>query len=301
MNTNDWNGNRNTPLSTVDIAEEYSAMSSHSQPPFPVEPEMTERWAEGQKAQGFATRAELNGKPGMEKSKMILLAGRLLAAVLFFVFTAVVGKSHSSSKAPEKQSSQDTQQSKAGEHKGSVTPLMETVRNPAPDNAGGQLVPGDIKRTRSSDRGAAGRTSSDPAEKSTGTKAVAGGSLGTVPSFSDTQQKWEEPRPYGSPAPAPAAQTQQQNVLKEPSLIFVRSQVQNQVGVSANESLSKNDAPVLELTPGTRIQAKLETQISSAVHAPVVAVVEYTYEIGDKVVVPAGASLWQKVSTKQSC
>jgi hypothetical protein len=32
----------------------------------------------------------------------------------------------------------------------------------------------------------------------------------------------------------------------------------------------------LELTPGTRIQAKLDTQISSAVQAPVVAVVEYT-------------------------
>jgi hypothetical protein len=292
MNTNDRNGNRNTPVSTVNVAEEYSAESSHSQIPFPVEPETIDGPTNGQEAMGFATRAELNGKLGMEKSKMIVLAGGLLAAALFFVFTAVVGKSHSSSKPPGKQSSQDAQQSKAGEHKGSVTPLMETVRNPAPDNAGGQLGPGDIKRTRSSDRGAAGRTSSDPAEKSTGTKALAGGSLGTVPSFSDTQQKWEEPQPYGSPAPAPAVQTQQQNALKEPSLIFVRSQAQNQVAASVNENLGNNDAQVLEMTPGTRIQAKLETQISSAVQAPVVAVVEYTYAIGDKVVVPAGARVY---------
>ena len=48
----------------------------------------------------------------------------------------------------------------------------------------------------------------------------------------------------------------------------------------------------LELTPGTRIQAKLETQISSAVQAPVVAVVEYTYAIGDRIIVPAGARVY---------
>ena len=48
----------------------------------------------------------------------------------------------------------------------------------------------------------------------------------------------------------------------------------------------------MDLTPGTRIQAKLETQISSAVVAPVVAVVEYTYAIGDRIVVPAGARVY---------
>jgi hypothetical protein len=48
----------------------------------------------------------------------------------------------------------------------------------------------------------------------------------------------------------------------------------------------------LDLPPGTRIQAKLETQISSAVVAPVVAVVEYTYAIGDRIVVPAGARVY---------
>ena len=48
----------------------------------------------------------------------------------------------------------------------------------------------------------------------------------------------------------------------------------------------------MELTPGTRIQAKLETQISSAARAPVVAVVEYTYAIGDRIIVPAGARVY---------
>jgi hypothetical protein len=54
-------------------------------------------------------------------------------------------------------------------------------------------------------------------------------------------------------------------------------------------------APVLEMTPGARIEAKLETQISSAVQAPVVAVVEYTYAIGERIVVPAGARVYGQV------
>ena len=92
----------------------------------------------------------------------------------------------------------------------------------------------------------------------------------------------------------PAAETpqMQQNSLKERSLIFVRSVAQNQ-GMAAPRANAESDGPPhLELTPGTRIQAKLETQISSAVLAPVVAVVEYTYAIGDRIIVPAGARVY---------
>lgn len=42
-------------------------------------------------------------------------------------------------------------------------------------------------------------------------RPVAVGSLGNIPSFADTQQKWEEPQPYGEPTPPPASQSQQQN------------------------------------------------------------------------------------------
>ena len=84
----------------------------------------------------------------------------------------------------------------------------------------------------------------------------------------------------------------QQNSLKEPSLTFVRSVAQNQAMVAPKANADSDGAPRLELTPGTRIQAKLETQISSAVLAPVVAVVEYTYAIGDRIIVPAGARVY---------
>jgi hypothetical protein len=64
--------------------------------------------------------------------------------------------------------------------------------------------------------------------------------------------------------------------------------------VLAAQKVSADDdgTPRLELIPGTRIQAKLEAQVSSAVQAPVVAVVEYTYAIGDRIIAPAGARVY---------
>jgi hypothetical protein len=213
----------------------------------------------------------------MSKGKLILLGGGLLAAVLFFVFTATVSKSP---KKPSgsKTTSQQAKQESPKESKGSVTPLMDTERAPALDNTSGQLGPGDIRRTRSMD-------------KDTTRKPPAVSSLGSVPSFADTQQKWVDPTPYGVSA-APETPPNQQNSLKEPSLVFVRSVSQNPAPTPPKLHVDDDGAPRLELTPGTRIQAKLETQISSAVSAPVVAVVEYTYAIGDRIVVPAGTRVY---------
>jgi type IV secretory pathway VirB10-like protein len=240
----------------------------------------------------FATRADAKATEGIGKSKLILLAGGLAIAVLFFVFTAVVGKSPKKPIAA-KQSSQQTEQQGMKQPKGSVTPVMETVRTPAPDNASGQLGPGDIRRTRSSDGATTREGNPESALKPGGSKLAAIGSLGNVPSFPDTQQKWEEPQPYGEVSPpASTPQSQQQNTLKEASLVFVRSQVTTQAATTSKANAVGDVAPLLEMTPGTRIQAKLETQISSAVQAPVVAVVEYTYAIGDKVIVPAGARVY---------
>jgi hypothetical protein len=230
----------------------------------------------------FATRADTKGVEGISKGKLVLLGGGLAVAVLFFVFTAVVGKSPKKP-APVRQPSQQAKQEVTKPPKGSVTPVMDTVRTPAPDNSSGQLGPGDIRRTRSLN---------DQAHlKPVAAKSGAGTSLGSIPSFADTQQKWEDPAPY---AGSPAAETSQaqQNSLKEPSIIFVRSLAQNQGGSAPKLNSDGDGSPRLELTPGTRIQAKLETQISSAVQAPVVAVVEYTYAIGDRIIVPAGARVY---------
>jgi type IV secretory pathway VirB10-like protein len=246
----------------------------------------------------FATRASVVQAEGISKGKLLLLGGGLAIAVLFFVFTAIVGKS-----AKKHQPSKPLQQSKQTEtkpSKGSLTPLMETVRSPTQDNDNGQIGPGDIRRTRTEDGTSHSATATASVKQvNSSAKPLAGTTLASVPSFADTQQRWEEPRPYGEPAstvspipPNSSQNPQQSNVLKEASLIFVRTPVQSQPAQSVHSLSELETSPLLDVKPGTRIQAKLETQISSAVQAPVVAVVEYTYAIGDKVVLPAGARVY---------
>jgi hypothetical protein len=290
VHDNNTNGSRSVPFQIDESPDRIGTQ-------VPPAPESNEHEATDEivtpRPGNFATRASINATPGIGKNKLILLGGGLAVAVLFFVFTAIVGKS------PKKQTTakpNGPQASLAGskQSKGSVTPVMETVRTPAPDNSSGQLGPGDIRRTRSSD-GKVATAGSQLSPKPMATKPAVAASLGGVPSFADTQQRWEEPQPYGEPALTPAVQTQQQNSLKEPSLIFVRAQVQSQSSATPRLNTDDDDAPVLEMTPGMRIQAKLETQISSAVQEPVVAVVEYTYAIGDRVVVPAGARIYGKL------
>jgi hypothetical protein len=169
---------------------------------------------------------------------------------------------------------------------------MDTVRTAAPDNSGGQLGPSDIRRTRALTGQTVTKSNSDSTNQPAAAKPRAGRTLASVPTFEETQQKWEDPAPYGEASNQPTSQGQQQNALKDPSLVFVRSVTQNSSGTLSKTSASDDVTPQLDLTPGTRIEAKLETQISSAVLTPVVAVVEYTYAIGDRIVIPAGARVY---------
>lgn len=287
MMLNNENGNRRRRLSELEVTPELNA-------PFVVDDQPTRTEAEQDTPHAppaeFATRTMGKQLAGMDKSKLLLLGGGLAAAVLFFVFTALVGKSprKTTIATPAQQGKQETIQ----QTNGSVTPLMEPVRNPAPEDSGGQLGPNDIRRTRSSESKVPGTMNAVSASKQVPAKSTAVASLGLVPSFADTQQKWEEPQPYGAATAANPQQPQQQNGLKEPSLVFVRSQVQNQAVGAVRADTTADTLPILDMAPGSRIQAKLQTQISSALQAPVVAIVEYTYAIGDRVIVPAGARVY---------
>ena len=278
MSINDNNRNGSVGLNTL-----VTESSGPTSPQGPIRaPEPIDGTEKAEPVIRFATRTAAKGAEGISKGKLILLGSGLAVAVLFFVFTAIVGKPPKKLVAA-KPSSQQARPEQSPPSKGSVTPLMETVQTPAPDNSSGQLGPGDIRRTRT-------------LGNSSGTKPFAGkpavaSSLGNVPSFVDTQQKWEDPAPYGGGPTAETPQTQQ-NSLKETSLVFVRSVTQGPVLAAPKVNADEDGTPRLELTPGTRIQAKLETQVSSALLAPVVAVVEYTYAIGDRIIVPAGARVY---------
>ena len=287
MNSDENNRSRISQVNSADTAE-----APRWQPPPTTEPALVEDRTNAQQPKGHATREGSDGKAGIEKSKLIMLGGGLLAAVLFLALTSLVHHSPPTKKTVEKLPSNPALQQTPNQSKGSVTPLMETVQTNAQENTSGQVHPGDIKRTSTPTLGAGNDSgAASPAKPHAGSAAGAN-TLGAIPSFSDTQQKWEEPQPYGESGHALPVQVQQsQNALKEASLVFVRAPAQSQPTSTVTHA-SVDTGPVLEMTPGARIEAKLETQISSAVLAPVVAVVEYTYAIGDRIVVPAGARVY---------
>jgi type IV secretory pathway VirB10-like protein len=196
----------------VDAEEEVAQPSPAVEEQKTAPPAIQQNLPANKRIQDFATRANLTGKEGIDRKKLVLLAVGLASAVLFFLVTQFQSK-----------------------------PVQ----------------------------------------------------IGDVPSFSDTQQKWEDPQPYKpQPASAATAQMQETNALKETSLVFVRTP---DPGSSSHEDAGDH-LPVLQLQEGTRIEARLETQISSDLHAPVVAVVENTYAVGNTVLVPAGARIFGKLS-----
>jgi hypothetical protein len=92
-------------------------------------------------------------------------------------------------------------------------------------------------------------------------------------------------------AQAPAARSAEiKTDLKKPSLVFVRAVEAVQSGTVEPQPVLVQGSSVTDLlATGTRLVARLESPVSSAVEAPAVAVIEYNYERDGEIVVPAGA------------
>ena len=87
MSVNDTNRNGSMPSAVEESAEPVSSqelIQAH---------ESTVVNGRREPATTFATRADAKGPEGIDRQKLVLLGGGLAVAVLFFVFTALVGKS----------------------------------------------------------------------------------------------------------------------------------------------------------------------------------------------------------------
>jgi len=112
------------------------------------------------------------------------------------------------------------------------------------------------------------------------------GTLGSIPPFGD--QAWQAP-PYqpGSSAETPDLGKAEREAMEKSSLMYVRKASASPAGLQ-----NLNEAPPqlgLGLATGTRLRARLESAASTAVRAPVLAVIEYNYERDGEIIIPAGA------------
>lgn len=99
---------------------------------------------------------------------------------------------------------------------------------------------------------------------------------------------YEQP-PTVAVTPPPDSSADEQ--LRKPSLVFVRSTNEIKGGSIANTkpAVFQQISGGIHLLPGTRLVARLESPVSTAVKQPVIAVVEYNYERNGEIIVPAGA------------
>lgn len=109
----------------------------------------------------------------------------------------------------------------------------------------------------------------------------------------------EQPDAPPAATPVQIASTPKVEKLTKASLVFVSSGSNR----SITTPVSKVEPAVVEQIPefaalpaGTRLVARLETPVSSAVKTPVVAAIEYNYERDGEIVIPAGSKAFGELS-----
>jgi hypothetical protein len=224
---------------------------------------------------------------GRDRSRsLFLLAGVGLAVLLLFfsVFSSSSMKKRAGtrpSRTPDLGRRVNPEQARTGQT-GSATPLLN-AQTGQPDTAADQNVtPEDIGRTA---------RPLEPALSAASPRATNAGdgnryALGRV-NFSETAPNAETLTPSKSSLHPPS------DDLRKASLVFVRGA--ETISTSSQPmavSPAMEDTPDLNLSPGTRLVARLQSSVSSALKTPVVAAIEYNYERNGEIVVPAGAQVF---------
>ena len=172
-----------------------------------------------------------------------------------------------------------------------VTPLLSAdVRSSDPALAG-RVTPEDVGRTSRTGIVTSPAFTKPSAAKTNYPQDYA---LGKV-DFSDplVGQGNTIPPPPPAPASEPPAGRDQSAGLKKPSLVFVRAL---EAKPAIKPGVRDDEEETLALPAGTRLVARLQAPVSSAVAAPVVAVVEYNYERNGQIVLPAGAKVFGRLA-----
>jgi hypothetical protein len=165
---------------------------------------------------------------------------------------------------------------------------------PSPDEVkkGGSVDAADIERTK-----APKIAQMRAAAPMRGTQKT-GKPLSQVPAFQEpdttpnAQEKWAPP-PYGGSAGEQQELKREEEALSKPSLVFT---AHAQYAGRSESGLRTQAVNNLDLEPGYHVAARLEAMATTAVHAPVTAVIEYSYERDGQILIPAGSRAVGKIS-----
>jgi len=163
-----------------------------------------------------------------------------------------------------------------------MTPMLSADVRSTDSGFDGQLTPEDIGRTSRS--GMAPK----PGVTSTTSKAI------PPQDYALSKVDFSDPAVGLSTVPnPPSVPGTGSGADRKPSLVFVRS---TETKPTMKPSLPQDTEESLPLAAGTRLIARLQTPVSSAVPMPVVAVVEYNYELSGMIVLPAGSKVFGRLT-----
>lgn len=235
---------------------------------------------------------------GKDKSKSLLvLAGAAIAVGLLFlgVFSSPnqPGRRGSGRPGTPNLGRRVTPGQQDADSGRSVIPLLDADLRANQSPSSGTVTPEDIGRT-ARPRGPAPLVVPAPVPTAPRTQGDQY-ALGQV-DFSDPALQQQPGYGVGSaheqpPKAAPTRNPSEDEQLRKPSLVFVRSANEAKSGTAANTqpAVFQQITGGIHLPAGTRLVARLESPASTAVDQPVVAVIEYNYERDGQIVIPAGA------------
>jgi hypothetical protein len=229
------------------------------------------------------------GPRGGHLATMLIVAGALaVLAIAMVALLSTTGKNRK--RTMEEAAKPNLGQEHPGTTPGDLVPNNKVKPTPNGASESGAVNASDIERTKSPQFAQS---------QSLGKSAQLPKTLGGIGKFEEPdtspnrQGKWTPP-PYGSET----AQNQQagkkaEDAFSQPSLVFTAHEQPVAHSGSESQTTGPNN---LGLAPGYRVAARLESMASTAVHAPVVAVVEYNYERDGEVIIPAGARIVGKIT-----
>ena len=223
------------------------------------------------------TRAKRRARQHVQQNRFVIVAaGAILMALLILVAVSLPPRS-----GPRKTKNRDatindsTTETSGDSDDKSLFPITDSGRPPAQEAHEGFVNERDLQRTPARS-----------GESASQTKPASGpGTLGSIPPFGD---KWQAPAyEPGSAADASEATKAEREAMEKSSLMYVRKISTGSAGPQTVSAATP--ALGLGLAAGTRLRARLESAVTTAVRAPVLAVIEYNYEQNAEIVVPAGA------------